>query len=92
MWASNNALIPNPDKEPGQTESKPYHWPFLIRGLRLCGWNDSEIKYYLLGNPLIWWGSTIALIVLPITLLVYTIRSRRGFIDFKPGTWSINTR
>jgi dolichyl-phosphate-mannose-protein mannosyltransferase len=82
MWTSNNALVPDPDKEPGQLESQPYHWPLLLRGLRMCGWGDHEVKYYLLGNPLIVWGSTLSLLVLSVTWIVLIIRSYRGFKDF----------
>ena len=85
MWTSNNALTPNPDKEPGQLESQPWHWPFMTRGLRMCAWGDYDIKYYLIGNPLIWWGSTVSMILLVITLTVYTIREKRGLKDFKKG-------
>jgi dolichyl-phosphate-mannose-protein mannosyltransferase len=87
MWSSNNALIPDPDKEPGQLESQPYHWPFMLRGLRMCGWGDSEIKYYLLGSPLIWWGSTVSLFLLPLTIMFYHIRSKRGYFDFTQENW-----
>ena len=85
MWTSNNALTPDPDKEPGQLESKPYHWPFMLRGLRMCGWGDYEIKYYLIGNPLIWWGTTATLVLLSAALVIYMIRSRRGHKDFTTG-------
>ncbi|KAI8927643.1 Dolichyl-phosphate-mannose-protein mannosyltransferase-domain-containing protein [Entophlyctis helioformis] len=83
MWTSNNALTPDPDKEPDQLVSKPYHWPFLLRGLRMCGWGDSDIKYYLLGNPIVWWGSTATIGLLSLLFTVYIVRWRRGFRDFK---------
>eukprot|EP00842_Homolaphlyctis_polyrhiza_P001838 jgi/Hompol1/2655/HPOL_002999-RA len=82
MWSSNNALTPDQDKEPDQLVSQPYHWPLMLRGLRMCGWSDSDIKYYLLGNPFIWWSSTACIVLLPILFLVYTIRWRRGLRDF----------
>jgi dolichyl-phosphate-mannose-protein mannosyltransferase len=82
MWGSNNALTPDPDKEPSQLESKPYHWPLMVRGLRMCGWSDSDVKYYLLGNPFIWWGTTAALIGLSLTCIVAYIRRARGHNDF----------
>lgn len=89
MWTSNNALTPDPDKEPGQLESKPWHWPFMTRGLRMCGWGDYEIKYYLIGNPLIWWGTTLAMVLLAFSLVMYTIREKRGIKDFDTGKRSI---
>ncbi len=85
MWTSNNALTPDPDKQPSQLESQPWHWPLMIRGLRMCGWDNYDVKYYLIGNPLIWWGSTISMIALVITLIIYSIRTKRGCKDFKIG-------
>ncbi|KAH6582560.1 hypothetical protein BASA61_008459 [Batrachochytrium salamandrivorans] len=82
MWSSNNALTPDADKEPDQLVSQPYHWPFMIRGLRMCGWADADIKFYLLGNPFVWWGSTASLMLLATLVVVYIIRWRRGIRDF----------
>jgi dolichyl-phosphate-mannose--protein O-mannosyl transferase len=53
----------------------------------MCGWGDSEIKYYLIGNPLIWWGSTAGMIVLLVSVGVYTVRRARGAKDFLPHEW-----
>jgi dolichyl-phosphate-mannose-protein mannosyltransferase len=46
MWTSNNALVPDPDKE-DVIASKPLDWPMLHLGMRMNGWNDTNIKYYL---------------------------------------------
>lgn len=46
MWTSNNALVPDPDKE-DVIASKPSDWPMLHLGMRMNGWSDSNIKYYL---------------------------------------------
>ena len=40
MMTSNNALIPDPDKE-DILASKPFDWPFLHLGLRMCGWRHA---------------------------------------------------
>lgn len=29
MWTSNNALTPDPDKEPDALVSQPYQWPIM---------------------------------------------------------------
>ncbi|KAI8590978.1 Dolichyl-phosphate-mannose-protein mannosyltransferase-domain-containing protein [Geranomyces variabilis] len=88
MWTSNNALTPDPDKEPDQLTSAPYQWPFLLVGLRMCGWGDTAIKYWLIGNPIVWWGSTASIGVFLAIVGVYAIRSRRRYRDWDtPGAW-----
>lgn len=80
---SNNALIPDPDKE-DILASKPLDWPFLHLGLRMCGWGSEQYKYYLMGTPLIWWGSTISLFVAGATIVVYLLRAQRKYVDMEP--------
>lgn len=89
MWKSNNALTVNPDKEPDALTSSPYHWPLMLRGLRMCGWGDSQIKYYLLGNPIICWLALASLVILTTTLIVYQIRKQRGKVDFENQSISV---
>jgi len=86
MMTSNNALIPDPDKE-DILASKPFDWPFLHLGLRMCGWGDAQIKYYLLGTPVIWWGSTISLAVAIAALGVYLFRAQRKYQDMDAREW-----
>ncbi|PBK78874.1 glycosyltransferase family 39 protein [Armillaria solidipes] len=86
MMTSNNALIPDPDKE-DILASKPFDWPFLQLGLRMCGWGDNQVKYYLMGTPLIWWGGTISLVLALLTFLVYLLRIQRKYIDMEPREW-----
>jgi dolichyl-phosphate-mannose-protein mannosyltransferase len=80
MMTSNNALVPDPDKE-DILASKPFDWPLLHLGLRMCGWGDTQLKYYLMGTPVIWWGSTISLGVAFATLGVYLLRAQRKYVD-----------
>lgn len=89
MWTSNNALTPDGDKEPEPLTSMPYHWPFLLRTLRMCGWGDSDIKYLLVGNPFIWWSSTASLLILSFTFIIYNIRQKRGHNDFTPSNFCL---
>ena len=84
MMTSNNALIPDPDKE-DILASKPLDWPFLYLGLRMCGWGDNQIKYYLLGTPIIWWAGSISLIISLVVLAVYLLRQQRKYKDFEAG-------
>lgn len=86
MWTSNNALIPDPDKE-DILASQPFDWPFLHLGLRMCGWGDHQIKFYLLGTPIIWWFSTVSLAIGWGLAAWYVARMQRGYKEWKAGEW-----
>ncbi|WRT64632.1 uncharacterized protein IL334_001565 [Kwoniella shivajii] len=86
MWTSNNALVPDPDKE-DILASKPFDWPFLHLGLRMCGWGDSQIKFYLLGTPIIWYFSTISLGIAVFLVAYYAARMQRQYKDWKQDEW-----
>lgn len=105
MMTSNNALVPDPDKQ-DDLASKAWQWPILNVGLRMCGWDDSsmtlalfstfcgnpralltrypDVKYFLLGNPLVYWGSTFSLPLLAAFAAYYLIRWQRGYRDLSP--------
>ncbi|KAG6899453.1 hypothetical protein C0993_010235 [Termitomyces sp. T159_Od127] len=87
MMTSNNALIPDPDKE-DILASKPFDWPFLHLGLRMCGWGDTQIKYYLLGTPVIAWAGSVSLILAVLVLGVYVLRKQRKYVDMEPREFS----
>ena len=84
MMTSNNALIPDPDKE-DILASSPTDWPLMHLGLRMCGWADSQIKYYLLGTPVIWWAGAVSLVLSLFVLGVYLLRMQRKYKDFEPS-------
>ncbi|EPS95451.1 hypothetical protein FOMPIDRAFT_71065 [Fomitopsis schrenkii] len=86
MMTTNNALIPDPDKE-DILASKPFDWPFLRLGLRMCGWGANQAKYYLLGTPVIWWGSTLSLVVAIAAMGIYLLRRQRKYVDMEPREW-----
>ncbi|KAI9336817.1 Dolichyl-phosphate-mannose-protein mannosyltransferase-domain-containing protein [Obelidium mucronatum] len=86
MWTSNNALTPDPTKEPDALTSKPLQWPFMEVGLRMCGWGDDEIKFFLLGNPVVWIGSAISLFVFGFVCFIYLVRHQRRCGDWKDPT------
>ena len=48
--------------------SKWYTWPFMQRPIYY--WNDGDAKIYLLGNPIVWWASTVGIIALLINAFV----------------------
>ncbi|GMK59386.1 hypothetical protein CspeluHIS016_0704010 [Cutaneotrichosporon spelunceum] len=86
MWTSNNALVPDPDKE-DILASEPTDWPFLHLGLRMCGWGDNQIKFYLLGTPLVWWWSSACVVGLLLIAGWFQLRMQRHYKDWAPGQW-----
>lgn len=86
MMTSNNALIPDPDKE-DILASNPSQWPFLAVGLRMCGWADSDIKFYLIGNPIVWWMGTLSIMIFGVATAYYIVRRQRKFQDISPLDW-----
>ncbi len=85
MYTSNNALTPDPDKEPDQLTSTPGQWPFASVGLRMCGWGDDEHKVYLMANPIVWWTGTVSLMLFGAFWFLYVLRFRRGYRDWIDG-------
>ena len=80
MMTSNNALVPDPDKQ-DDLASKFWQWPILNVGLRMCSWDDHITKYFLLGNPLVYWGSTASLGLMSLLVAWYLVRWQRGYTD-----------
>ncbi|TQV91730.1 hypothetical protein V2A60_008827 [Cordyceps javanica] len=80
MMTSNNALVPDPDKQ-DDLASQWWQWPILHVGLRMCGWDDNIVKYFLLGNPFVYWASTVSLGLVGLVVLWYVLRWQRGFKD-----------
>ncbi|KAJ1773358.1 Protein O-mannosyltransferase 2 [Coemansia sp. RSA 1813] len=81
MARTNNALVPDQDKLDLLT-SAPYEWPIMRLGLRMCGWEDNKVKFYLTGNPVVWWMSSLAAVLGPLHILYYLVRRQRGLSDF----------
>ncbi|KZF20608.1 glycosyltransferase family 39 protein [Xylona heveae TC161] len=84
MMTSNNALVPDPDKQ-DDLASMFWQWPILHVGLRMCSWDDGVVKYFLLGNPVVYWGSTAALGAVGLVVAWYLLRWQRGFEELKPA-------
>jgi dolichyl-phosphate-mannose-protein mannosyltransferase len=85
MMTSNNALIPDPDKD-DILASVPGDWPLLRLGLRMCAWTNMQSKYYLIGTPVIWWGTTASLFVGVFAFCTYVFRMQRRYVDMEPST------
>jgi dolichyl-phosphate-mannose-protein mannosyltransferase len=84
MMTSNNALVPDPDKQ-DDLASQFWQWPILHVGLRMCSWDENTVKYFLLGNPAVYWGSTFSLVFFCSLVAWYLIRWQRGYTDLKPA-------
>ena len=84
MMTSNNALVPDPDKQ-DDLASQFWQWPILNVGLRMCGWDDNTVKYFLLGNPIVYWGSTASLLIFMGIVAWYLVRWQRGYEELKPS-------
>jgi dolichyl-phosphate-mannose-protein mannosyltransferase len=84
MMTSNNALVPDPDKQ-DDLASAPWQWPLLHVGLRMCSWSDETVKYFLLGNPVVYWGSTFSIGFIMVMFAWYVIRWQRGYDEL---TWT----
>ncbi|MEK7589622.1 MAG: phospholipid carrier-dependent glycosyltransferase [Patescibacteria group bacterium] len=52
--------------------SKWYTWPFMTRPIFY--WVDADARIYLLGNPVSWWLSTLA-VIMAISLLIFDPKS-----------------
>ncbi|CEH14995.1 glycosyltransferase family 39 protein [Ceraceosorus bombacis] len=87
MWQSNNALIPDADKF-DILSSSPFDWLYQYNGLRMNSWAPESRKYYLLGNPIIWWGSTTSLAVFALVFTYYLGRMQRRHADLSAADWN----
>lgn len=75
MWTTNAGLV-----ESHAWDSRPPSWPILRRGINFWGKNHRQI--YLLGNPAIWWPSTIAIALYVVFKGLSILRWQRGFKDY----------
>ncbi|OMJ28049.1 Dolichyl-phosphate-mannose-protein mannosyltransferase 2 [Smittium culicis] len=74
---SNNNLIPDRNKY-NKIESEPLDWPFLTSPMRMNGWGAKDTKYYLIGNPIVWWSSTLVCLLTPLIAILLYIAYKRN--------------
>ncbi|KAJ2356136.1 Protein O-mannosyltransferase 2 [Coemansia sp. RSA 2618] len=85
MARSNNRLVPDPDRYK-VTESSAWSWPFLIYPMRMGAWRDDAVKFYEIGNPILWWASALCcLIIYPAQILYLLMCHQRGNTTWAPG-------
>jgi len=90
MWKTNAGLV-----ESHAWDSRPESWPILRRGINFWGRNHRQI--YLIGNPLIWWTSTLAVVLYALVKGIAVLRWQRSCndyanptfkrFDYEVGTW-----
>ncbi|SCU96434.1 LAMI_0F06546g1_1 [Lachancea mirantina] len=80
MMATNNALIPDPDKL-DILASSAWQWPTLNVGIRLCGWGDDTVKYFLMGSPASTWLSTFGVFTFMALVVILLLRWQRQYTD-----------
>ncbi|XP_024938876.1 protein O-mannosyl-transferase 2 isoform X2 [Cephus cinctus] len=64
----------------GEVSSRPWQWPINYRGQFFSGSNH---RIYLLGNPIIWWGNIIFLILFTVVYIHAAVREHRGYEEDK---------
>ncbi|THU78165.1 PMT-domain-containing protein [Dendrothele bispora CBS 962.96] len=79
MWTTNAGLT-----ERHTFDSRPEQWPGLRRGINF--WVKDHRQIYLVGNPLVWWMSSLAVFAWIGTCGILVLRQKRGCRDFNNST------
>ncbi|BEJ13148.1 hypothetical protein CspHIS471_0303220 [Cutaneotrichosporon sp. HIS471] len=74
MWRTNAGLT---DRH--AYDSRPHHWPWMRRGINF--WVKDHRQVYLVGNPVIWWSSTVAIGLFLAFRGLLILRAKRGYRD-----------
>ena len=80
MWTTNAGLV-----ESHAWDSRPPSWPILRRGINF--WGKDHRQIYLIGNPVIWWSSTLAVGIYIVFKGLSVLRWQRGFKDYDNVTF-----
>lgn len=83
MYKMNKSFVQDDSLEPDRIISKPYEWPLLLRGIRMSNWEKNRIKFYMFGNPFLWYISTFCVFLAPLIFLLKFIRYKRKICKFK---------
>ena len=75
MWTTNAGLV-----ESHAWDSRPPSWPILKRGINF--WGKDHRQIYLIGNPLIWWSSTAAILIYVAFKGIAVLRWQRSCDDY----------
>lgn len=80
MWRTNAGLV-----ESHAWDSRPPSWPVLRRGINF--WGKDHRQIYLIGNPVIWYSSTIAIALYLVFKGLAVVRWQRSCNDYENVTF-----
>jgi len=80
MWRTNAGLV-----DSHAWDSRPESWPILRRGINFWGRNNRQI--YLIGNPFVWYTSTLAVVVYVLFKALAVLRWQRSCGDYSNTTF-----
>jgi dolichyl-phosphate-mannose-protein mannosyltransferase len=80
MWRTNAGLT-----DSHAWDSRPSSWPTLLRGINF--WSKQHRQVYLLGNPVIWWTSTVAIVTYVFFKAIAILRWQRSCGDYSNVTF-----
>lgn len=75
MWTVNKRLTDH-----HVYESRPTTWPLLRRGINF--WTKHHRQVYLIGNPMVWWATTCAVLLYLGVRALLVLRAQRAYTDF----------
>ncbi|MCJ1383266.1 hypothetical protein MMC17_006379 [Xylographa soralifera] len=76
MWTTNAGLV-----ESHAWDSRPPSWPILRRGINF--WGKDHRQIYLIGNPVIWWSSSLGIALYIVFKGLSVLRWQRGYKDYE---------
>lgn len=68
--------------------SEWYTWPFMDRAIFY--WVEERAHIYLLGNPFVWWGTSLAAIIALANVVVTGVRKSDHVLLILLGAWLLN--
>lgn len=75
MWKTNAGLV-----ESHAWDSRPSSWPILRRGINF--WGKDHRQIYLVGNPVVWYTSTLAVVIYVLFKGIAVLRWQRSCGDY----------
>lgn len=67
--------------------SEPLHWPLLSKTIAYWVDKDSNAQIHLIGNIVIWYSGTLAILIYLTFFVLYLLRRRRQYFDISEKKW-----